>query len=681
MGRVAVAAVQTLLALLVIGVAPSLAGSTGSYGAGAGSSSRSWAAAAPTSGATYTAIPPRRILDTRPTIPSGNPTNIGLSGKFVAGTVRRFAVAGARYVGGGSAPAIPANAVAITGNLTIVYETAPGVIDLGPAVTPDGATSSLNFVPGDTRANNVTLGLATDGYLSAVYRTPSAGATTDLIFDLTGYFTPGAGGATYHTVVTPGRVLDTRPTYGGVTHIGPLTKLPNRVVKSFPVVGVTGLGWSSPQVPSTAVAVTGNVTVTNATSLGYVALGPTMSTFPSTSTANVAAWTNVANGVTVALYRGSLSVVWCGTTGSSADVIFDVTGYFTSGPDGLYYYPIAPSRVLDSSKNLGITGPFPSRTAQLFTLPGVPTGAAGISGNLTLLTPSTNGWALITPEIVAAPKTSTVNASAGHSEANGFDVTIGTSNHVALEWAGEVGSRANLSLDITGYWTPDTSAPATWTLDISDPRADRWQDPDLTACTAAATASMLNDIYYTGSASGLVWQPTTSYTDQEAILAYERANMTMLTTSAGTDPHGWRNALNYYGWGSVTAAVYRDSSYGSFDTAAKAVVSALARYHKPVGILAHAGRHSQYVVGYMVTGDDPSTGSTNFTIMGVDLTDTLQSAGYRDTWVYVADWRSGSASIQFSPYLETDSPYQDPIDGQVGTTEWYGKWVVIDPVG
>jgi hypothetical protein len=157
--------------------------------------------------------------------------------------------------------------------------------------------------------------------------------------------------------------------------------------------------------------------------------------------------------------------------------------------------------------------------------------------------------------------------------------------------------------------------------------------------------------------------------------------MTMLTTSAGTDPHGWRNALNYYGWGSLTAAVYRDSSYTSFDTAAKAVVSALARYHKPVGILSHAGHHSQYVVGYMVTGDDPSTGSTNFTIVGVDLTDPLQSAGYRDTWVYVTDWRSGPYGIQFAPYLETDSPYQDPVDGQIGTTEWYGKWVVIDPVG
>ena len=401
---------------------------------------------------TYTPVPPRRVLDTRPTVASGNPFNIGLTNKFVAGTVRRFAVAGAHYVGGGTAPAVPANAVAVTGNLTIVNESAPGVIDLGPLVTSGGATSSLNFVTSEIRANNVTLGLYGDGSLSAVFRSSTAGATTDLIFDLTGYFLAGAGGATYHTVVTPGRVLDTRPTYGNNIHIGPFGTLPNRSVRSFPIVGVTGLGWSSPQVPSGAVAVTGNVTVTNASSLGYVALGPTMTTTPSTSTANVAAYTNVANGVTVALSGGSLQIVWCGLVGSSADVIFDVTGYFTAGAGGLSYYPIAPTRVMDSSTNLGITGPFPSRVAQLYTLPNVPAGAAGISGNFTLIAPTTNGWALITPEIVAAPKTSTVNASTGHWEANGFDVAIGASNHVALEWAGEVGSTANLSLDITGFW-------------------------------------------------------------------------------------------------------------------------------------------------------------------------------------------------------------------------------------
>jgi len=109
-------------------------------------------------------------------------------------------------------------------------------------------------------------------------------------------------------------------------------------------------------------------------------------------------------------------------------------------------------------------------------------------------------------------------------------------------------------------------------------------------------------------------------------------------------------------------------------------VSALATHHKPVGILARSGTHGQLITGYQVTGADPSTGSSNFTIVGVDLTDPLQSVGYRDAWITIADWSSGGTWIRFSQYLETDSPYADPIDGQIGKSEWYGKWVIIDPV-
>ncbi len=113
----------------------------------------------------------------------------------------------------------------------------------------------------------------------------------------------------------------------------------------------------------------------------------------------------------------------------------------TAGTGGLSYYPIAPVRVLDSSVSLGLSGTFASRSARLFTIVGtggVPTGAAGISGNLTVLSPSSAGWALVSPETVATPTTSTLNVASGHSEANGFDVALGASGHVAL--------------DITGYW-------------------------------------------------------------------------------------------------------------------------------------------------------------------------------------------------------------------------------------
>jgi len=69
----------------------------------------------------------------------------------------------------------------------------------------------------------------------------------------------------------------------------------------------------------------------------------------------------------------------------------------------------------------------------------------------------------------------------------------------------------------------------------------------------------------------------------------------------------------------------------------------------------------------------------NFTIVGVDITDPLKSEGRRDAWVTASDWENGTAWVAFSPYMETDSPYTDPIDGHVAHDEWYGKWVIIDP--
>jgi hypothetical protein len=224
------------------------------------------------------------------------------------------------------------------------------------------------------------------------------------------------------------------------------------------------------------------------------------------------------------------------------------------------------------------------------------------------------------------------------------------------------------------------AAVQTWTFDIYDSRAVRWQDPDPNACAAAVAQSMLNTIYYAKSSSSLAWQPSVLFSTQEDILAFERANMTMLVTSAGTDPHGWRNALNYYGWASATAGMYSDRSYTSLDAASRATVSAIATLRKPVGILARSGTHAQFVTGYKVTGEDPQTGSTNFSIVGVYVTDPLQNTGRRDSWTTYANWVSGGSWVKFAPYVESDSPDTDHVDGQVGTTEWYGHWVALMPV-
>ena len=94
------------------------------------------------------------------------------------------------------------------------------------------------------------------------------------------------------------------------------------VPRSFQVTGRGG-------VPSGAVAVTGNLTVTQQTAAGFAFLGPTASASPTSSTLNFPLNDTRANGVTVALGPGgTLGAVYGAPNGNTAHLIFDVTGYF-----------------------------------------------------------------------------------------------------------------------------------------------------------------------------------------------------------------------------------------------------------------------------------------------------------------------------------------------------------------
>jgi hypothetical protein len=235
---------------------------------------------------------------------------------------------------------------------------------------------------------------------------------------------------------------------------------------------------------------------------------------------------------------------------------------------------------------------------------------------------------------------------------------------------------------------PDGSPQTEWTLDLYKWEGLRRQYPDQTACTAASVLIALNLIALDGS--NTQWSPTVTYHDQERVLDYERGHMTLPTSVRGSDAHGTRNALNYYGWGSEEAGVYVDAPLTSFGAAAKAIVASIARTRKPAIIFTWLGSHSQVVTGYRVTGADPAK-SDDFTILGVYLTDPLEgkesliyggavhtvyTAG-DDTWVTLASWQRGSDSVRFTQFYQTDSTLRDPIDGRIGKSEWHARWVVV----
>lgn len=221
----------------------------------------------------------------------------------------------------------------------------------------------------------------------------------------------------------------------------------------------------------------------------------------------------------------------------------------------------------------------------------------------------------------------------------------------------------------------------------------RFQDPDWRACTAASTLVMLNFIADNDSGGdGFTWQTTTSLSVQDGILRWARRHDT-LEGGNGSDPHGWRNALNYFGWGSGAlregSRVYDDKSYGKFNRAMKASVRALIKTGKPVGIVAWRGRHAQMITGYYGLKGDPWARGSNgkftnaFSVGGFYMTDPLRKSKAVDrTMSYKALRETMTYKWRFQRYYERDSKLDDPYSAgyRKARDEWYGRFVVILPL-
>jgi hypothetical protein len=73
----------------------------------------------------------------------------------------------------------------------------------------------------------------------------------------------------------------------------------------------------------------------------------------------------------------------------------------------------------------------------------------------------------------------------------------------------------------------------------------RFQYPDYYSCTATSVQISLNFIALAGGDTE--WLLDASYAAQEEIFRFERGHMTLPATADGSDPHGTRNAMNYFG--------------------------------------------------------------------------------------------------------------------------------------
>ena len=356
---------------------------------------------------------------------------------------------------GNASTNIPVDAVAVTGVLSVASPASLGYMSLTPtAPTGVPTTSTLNFPPGDARATGVTVPLSpVQGgikYLSVTY-VANDGGTALATFDVSGYFVAGTSGATYVSL-SPTRILDSR--YGiGVTKA--------RLSKGVPInFQVTGKGG----VPTWAVAVTGNVTLTNQSTSGYLTVGPVAEASPTTATIFSTAFSNInkdnrATGVTMKLdATGKLHATWIGATGSTADAIFDVNGYFVASGAGAMYVPLTPNRLLDTRVKLGgLTHLVDSRCVS-FTVTNrtsdvtkkVPTGATAVTGILTVTKQQLLGYFSLMPSANNKPSTSTLNFLLDN-RATGVTVPLGGGKLYIVYKAGS-GKRADAIFDVSGYF-------------------------------------------------------------------------------------------------------------------------------------------------------------------------------------------------------------------------------------
>jgi len=383
-----------------------------------------------TGGSSYVPIPPVRVLDTRPAY------QIGLSGPFQANTPRTFAVGGSFGV--------PSNAIAVTGNVTVVNQTAAGYVSVTPTAVANPRSSTVNFPLGDTRANNLTVTLAPNGKLAAVYKAP-AGKTTHLVVDVTGYFLPGDEDATYSTI-TPVRVLDSRPGYA-IGLSGPF--IPG-TPRKLQVAATNGI-------PADATAITGNLTVVGQTRAGYLSITKSSIANPTTSNLNFPLGDIRANGVSVPLnVTGALWIVYK-ASGGSTHVILDVTGYYRDTPAGLLFYPLSPGRVMDTRPGAILThteGPFLANSPRRVDLAGrwgAPLSAQAVTGNLTVVNQTAAGYVSATLDSEPNPTTSVLNFPLGDIRANGVTLPLNSVGRTWFVYKAPSG-KSTLILDMSGYF-------------------------------------------------------------------------------------------------------------------------------------------------------------------------------------------------------------------------------------
>ena len=372
---------------------------TAAQGAGAGADGR------------FTPLVPARILDTRTA-----------AGAVAAGADRTVQVTGR-----GGVPADGVRAVVV--NATVPLPVAAGDLQVFPSGSkPARRTSNLNWAPGRTVANAVTVGVGPDGRIGLSVVVGSA----HVVLDVLGWYgDPGSAAGSALLPLRPARVLDTRTTREPV-RAGADRRLPLLGRGGVPASGVDGVVLS--------------LVALGAERAADVQVYPTGAR-PARRTSS----TNVVPGQTVAAHvpsaLGSDGSVTLSVSGGSVSLVADVLGYYASGSSR--FVPLAPRRVLDTRTGQPVVADA-DRTVLLAGSNGIPVTATAVLVNTTAVRASVPLDLQVYPTGDRPDRrTSVLNLRPGQAVPNLVLARL-SSGSLTLSASG---GRVDVVLDVVGYLT------------------------------------------------------------------------------------------------------------------------------------------------------------------------------------------------------------------------------------
>lgn len=311
----------------------------------------------------------------------------------------------------------------------------PSLSDSADALSVSGAGPASLFVSADAnpQAFSRTANITVNGQIVVVTQFGKA---------VTGYyFVPSA----------PCRIADTRPEGNKWTGFGP----PSIALGGTRVFALAAAGCG---IPSSATAVSANITVVPKGYLGFLTAWQAGQSKPLSSTLN--SWNGrvVANAAILPVAEGASISIY---VANETDVIIDVNGYFISGSNsGLQFFPVNPCRVVDTRGDGGKTGEFGPPSIPVgggtrsFRVPQsgcqVPSNAQAYSLNVTAVPPGYLAYLTAWPTGQDQPFVSTLNSWDGQVVPNAAIVPAGTNGAISVYSP----NTTDVVIDVNGYFAP-----------------------------------------------------------------------------------------------------------------------------------------------------------------------------------------------------------------------------------